>query len=102
MPPPGTIEVRRLYVRPAHRRGGAAHTLMQHAHRHAAHQGFVRLVLDVMPTRTRVIDFYRRLGYTDTEPPTEAPDPMVYMQRPASGRGAPMQAATRPGPPRLS
>jgi hypothetical protein len=35
-----------------------------------------------MPTRTIVIDFYRRLGDTDAEPyPTEAPDPMVYMQR---------------------
>lgn len=82
MSPPDTIEIRRLYVRPAHRRGGVARRLMQHAHRHAAHHGFDRLVLDVMPTRTRVIDFYRRLGYTDAEPyPTEAPDPMVYMQR---------------------
>lgn len=83
-PPPGTIEVKRLYVRPAHRRGGAARMLMHHAHRHAADHGFIRLVLDVMPTRTNVIDFYRRLGYTDAEPyPTEAPDPMIYMQRPA-------------------
>jgi ribosomal protein S18 acetylase RimI-like enzyme len=85
IPPPGTIEIKRLYVRPAHRRGGAARMLMQHAHRHAAHHGFNRLVLDIMPTRTHVIDFYRRLGYTDAEPyPTEAPDPMVYMQRPVN------------------
>jgi ribosomal protein S18 acetylase RimI-like enzyme len=84
MPPPGTIEVRRLYVRPAHRRGGVARMLMHHAHRHAARHGFTRLVLDVMPTRTLVIDFYRRLGYTGAEPyPTEAPDPMIYLQRPA-------------------
>jgi ribosomal protein S18 acetylase RimI-like enzyme len=82
MPPPGTIEIKRLYVRAAHRGAGVARMLMQHAHRHAAHHGFNRLVLDVMPTRTRVIDFYRRMGYTDAEPfPTEAPDPMVYMQR---------------------
>jgi ribosomal protein S18 acetylase RimI-like enzyme len=84
VPPPGTIEVKRLYVRPTHRRGGAARMLMQHAHHHAAHHGFTRLVLDVMPTRTSVIDFYRRLGYTDPEPPIEAPDPMIYMQRSAN------------------
>jgi ribosomal protein S18 acetylase RimI-like enzyme len=55
---------------------------MNHAHRHAARHGYTRLVLDVMPSRTQVIDFYRRIGYTDAEPyPTEAPDPMVYLQR---------------------
>nr|BFE57988.1 N-acetyltransferase [Dactylosporangium thailandense] len=85
MPPAGTIEVKRLYVRPTHRRGGTARLLMHHAHRHAADHGFARLVLDVMPTRTDVIDFYRRLGYTDAEPyPAEAPDPMIYLQRPSN------------------
>jgi GNAT superfamily N-acetyltransferase len=85
MPPAGTIEVKRLYVRPAHRRGGAARLLMHHAHRHAADHGFTRLVLDVMPARTHVIDFYRRLGYTDIEPyPGAAPDPMIYLQRPTN------------------
>ena len=81
-PMAGTIEVKRLYVRPAHRRGGAARLLMRHAHRHAAAHGFARLVVDVMPTRTHVIEFYRRLGFTDAEPsPAEAPDPMIYLQR---------------------
>lgn len=56
---------------------------MDHAHRHAAAQHFTRVVLDVLPTRTSVIGFYRRLGYTDTQPhDTESPPPMVYMQRP--------------------
>lgn len=81
-PPPGTIEVKRLYVRPAHRRTGAARTLMRHAHRHAADHCFDRLVLDVMRTRTHVIGFYRQLGYSEAEPPTEVSDPMVYLQRP--------------------
>jgi ribosomal protein S18 acetylase RimI-like enzyme len=85
MPPQGTIEVKRLYVRPTHRRGGAARLLMHHAHQHAAHHGYTRLVLDVMPARTHVIDFYRRLGYTDAGPyPAEAPDPMIYMQSPTN------------------
>jgi GNAT superfamily N-acetyltransferase len=77
-----TAEVKRLYVRPAHRRSGVARLLMNHAHQHAADHGFTRLILDVIPTRTHVIDFYRRLGYTETEPyPAESADPMIYMQR---------------------
>jgi ribosomal protein S18 acetylase RimI-like enzyme len=81
-PPPGTIEVKRLYVRPAHRRAGAARLLMHHAHSHANRHGFTRLVLDVMPTRTHVIDFYRRLGYTETKPYiTAGPWSMIYMER---------------------
>jgi ribosomal protein S18 acetylase RimI-like enzyme len=82
LPPPGTIEVQRLYVRPAHRRGGIARLLMHHAHQHAAEHGFTRFVLDVMPSRTHIVDFYRRLGYVDAAPyPTESSDPMIYMQR---------------------
>jgi GNAT superfamily N-acetyltransferase len=85
MSPPGTIEVKRLNVRPTHRRGGVARTLMHHAHRHAAQHGFTRLVVDVMPTRTHVVDFHRQLGYTEAEPyPAESPDPMIYMERPTN------------------
>lgn len=82
--PPGlTAEVKRLYVRPTHRKAGTGHILMLHAHRHAAPHGLRQLILDVLPSRTHVIDFYRRLGYTETDPyPTESPVAMVYLQRP--------------------
>jgi GNAT superfamily N-acetyltransferase len=77
-----TAEVRRLYVRPAHRGNGIARTLMSHAHHHAARHGITRLILDVLPARTAVISFYHRLGYTETEPfETESPVPMTYMER---------------------
>ncbi len=77
-----TAEVRRLYVRPAHRGHGIARILMSHTHHHAARQGMTRLILDVLPARTAVISFYRRLGYTETEPfETESPVPMIYMER---------------------
>ena len=76
-----TAEVRRLYVRPAHRGNGIARTLMSHAHDHAARHGMTRLILDVLPARTAVISFYR-LGYTETGPfETESPVPMIYMER---------------------
>jgi len=78
VPPAGTAEVKRLYIRPTHRRGGAARLLMHHAHRFAARRDLARLVLDVMPTRTHVVDFYRQLGYVDAEPS----GPMVHLQRP--------------------
>lgn len=78
-----SAEIKRLYVRPAHRGQGIARTLMSHAHRHAARHGITRLILDVLPARTAVISFYRRLGYTETEPhATGSPVPMIYMERP--------------------
>jgi len=77
-----TAEIRRLYVRPAHRGNGIARTLMNHAHDHATRHGMTRLVLDVLPARTVALSLYRRLGYTETEPfETESPDPMIYLQR---------------------
>lgn len=81
-----TAEVKRLYVRPAHRGMGIARDLMARAHSHAAEHGLDEVILDVLPSRTDVIAFYRRLGYTGTEPfPTAAPMPMVYLRR-AVGR----------------
>lgn len=77
-----TAEVRRLYVRPAHRRNGIARTLMSHTHDHAARHGMTRLILDVLPARTAAVSFYHRLGYTETEPfESESPVPMTYMER---------------------
>jgi ribosomal protein S18 acetylase RimI-like enzyme len=80
-----TAEIKRLYVRPAHQGRGIARTLMTNAHHHAARNGVARLILDVLPARTAVISFYRRLGYTETEPfPHESPTPMIYMERPVT------------------
>jgi putative acetyltransferase len=83
-PCPGgrTAEVKRLYVRPACRGNGVARTLMTHTHHHAALHGMNRLTLDVLPARTAVVAFYRRLGYTETAPhATESLVPMIYMER---------------------
>jgi putative acetyltransferase len=88
LPGQRTIEVRRLYVRPAFRGRGIARALMGHAHDHAARQGVTRLILDVLPAREAVVGFYRRLGYTETESfATESPVPMIFMARPVAGDG---------------
>ena len=80
---PDAAEVKRLYVRPARRGLGIARILMRHAHHHAARHGIARLSLDVLPTRTTVISFYRNLGYTEVEANgAESPVPMVCMERP--------------------
>jgi GNAT superfamily N-acetyltransferase len=80
--PERPAQIKRLYVRPAYRGKGIARILMSHAHRHAAQQGMTRLVLDVLPARTAVISFYRRLGYTETgHYATESPVPMISMER---------------------
>lgn len=72
-------------MRPANRRAGVAHRLIDHAHSHAIRHAFRRLVLDVVPSRTNAIELYRSRGYTETEPYySEPPIPMIYMQRPVT------------------
>jgi GNAT superfamily N-acetyltransferase len=83
-----TAEVKRLYVRPAYRRAGVARALMARIHARAAELGFTTLQLDVMRSRTQVIEFYRRLGYTPAEPfPTTSPVPMVFLRCPVGPAG---------------
>ena len=77
----GTAEVKRLYVRPAHR-GGTGRLLMACAHQHAARNYFSRVVVSVVPERTAVVAYYRDLGYTAVEPHEDTPSGMVNLQRP--------------------
>jgi histone acetyltransferase (RNA polymerase elongator complex component) len=43
--------------------------------------GLQRLIIDVIPSRVHVIEFYRKLGYAETDPYAVEPIPMVYMTR---------------------
>jgi hypothetical protein len=54
---------------------------MAGVHERADDRGMVRLVLDVLPSRTQVIDFYRGLGYTETSPAADEPFPLVCLER---------------------
>jgi GNAT superfamily N-acetyltransferase len=74
-----TAEVKRLYVRPPER-GGVGRLLMETLAARASRVGIRRLVLDVLPTRIHVIEFYQRLGYVQTEPYAVEPVPMVSME----------------------
>lgn len=77
----GTAEVKRLYVRPAHR-GGIGRLLMACAHQHAARNYFTRVVVSVVPECAAVVEYYRGLGYTDVEPYEDSPSGMVNLRRP--------------------
>ena len=79
----GTAEITRLHVRPDDR-GGVDRVLVEHAHRHAAYHWFTRVIVNVAPTRTAAIEFYRRLGYRDVEPYERSPMSMVRLQRPVT------------------
>lgn len=74
-------EVKRLFVRKKHRANGIGWRLMERLHERVGERGMWRIVLDVLPSRTRVINFYRRLGYVDLAPPPDETFPMVYLQR---------------------
>jgi GNAT superfamily N-acetyltransferase len=61
---PTDAVVQRLYVREAYRRQGIAGQLMMAVHEIAAREGFQRLILNVMTSRTGALACYETLGYT--------------------------------------
>jgi GNAT superfamily N-acetyltransferase len=74
-------EISRLYVREAYRTSGIATQLMASAEAYARTRRARRLILDVLPGRERVIEWYRRSGFTDTDPFEDLPMPMVYLAK---------------------
>jgi ribosomal protein S18 acetylase RimI-like enzyme len=87
-------EIARLYVRDPYRRSGIGRRLMEHAEAHAVELEATRLILDVLPSRSAVIEWYKRLGFTQITPPSELPMPMVYLAKSTATRGPSDKAAT--------
>lgn len=81
LPQLASLEVKRFYVRPAHRGFGFGRALLEAAHAHAVRVDVRQTVLDVMPDRVAVVEFYRRSGYRETEPYQALTYPMVVMRR---------------------
>jgi ribosomal protein S18 acetylase RimI-like enzyme len=81
-------EMNRLWVREPFREVGVGRALAVGSMELASELGFARMILDVVPIRTKAIALYRSLGFTDAELIHTYEFPMVGLGRdlPATGR----------------
>jgi ribosomal protein S18 acetylase RimI-like enzyme len=70
-----TAEIKRLYVRAAHRGSGLGRRLAETAIDAAREAGCSRVVLDSLPKMREAIALYRSLGFREIPPYLEQPTP---------------------------
>lgn len=76
-PRAGTVELKRMYVRPDQRGRGVGAGLVQDLIARARAQGARRIVLDSYHTMTGAHRIYRAAGFRDVGPPDGFPDKFV-------------------------
>ena len=63
-----TVELKRMYVRPAFRGNGVARQLLQHLEAEAGRRGFTHMVLETGVRQPEAQALYRSVGYTTIAP----------------------------------
>ena len=77
----GVCEMNRLWVREPFRTGGLGRRLAVASMDAARRLGFTRMLLDVIPVRTRAIALYESLGFVEVPPTHEYAFPMRFFGR---------------------
>jgi len=78
----GVCEMKRLYVAPPFRRHGLGRALLEAVLDRAEAFGHRRMVLDTIPEMAVALAMYRSLGFTETAPYWNSPDPRtVYLMK---------------------
>lgn len=78
----GTCELKRMYVKPACRRTGLGRRLCEAVLQRARGLGYSAIKLDSDPDLLPALALYRSMGFVDTAPYNEDPDPAtVYLAR---------------------
>jgi len=76
-----SCEIKRLYVRPAHRGQGIAKELLDAVEQFATKAGYEWLYLDSAPGMDTAIRFYRRNGYEPCERYNDNPQANIYLRK---------------------
>jgi GNAT superfamily N-acetyltransferase len=76
-----TAEVKRMYVRPAHRRQGHARRLLAELERAAKELGYARVRLDTGPLQPEAAALYASAGYHAIDAYTEMPPHSLFFEK---------------------
>jgi len=74
-------EIKRMYVRPAHRGRGIAKELLDAVEQFAAKAGYEWLYLDSAPGMDTAVRFYQRNGFEPCPPYNDNPQANIYLRK---------------------